>query len=87
MQSFTPNREIYKFPYANEFVLEECERRGIEVNFGLEMTAIRTSEKGVRTALFKNVDSGEVIEHDFHNMCINPPSRPYESLREGGLTD
>lgn len=37
---FTPNKWIYKFPYANEVALEECHKRGIDVNLGWELTKI-----------------------------------------------
>lgn len=37
IQHWTPNKEIFKFPYANEVVLEECRKRGIEVHFGWEL--------------------------------------------------
>ncbi len=41
IQFWTPNQEIYKFPYANEVALEECRKRGIDVFFGWEMTSVR----------------------------------------------
>jgi hypothetical protein len=34
VQFMTPNKEIFKFPYANEVALDECHKRGVEVFFG-----------------------------------------------------
>jgi len=31
---YSPNKELYRFPYANEVALDECKKRGIEVHFG-----------------------------------------------------
>jgi len=34
------------FPYANEVVLDECHKRGIEVHFGWEMMQVKRNEHG-----------------------------------------
>ena len=85
IQFWTPNKEIMKFPYANEVVLDECHKRGIEVHYGWEMKSVRTDEHGVKIATFQNVDSGETIEKDFFSANINPPSRPFEELVHSGI--
>lgn len=87
IQYWTPNKEIYRFPYANEIALDECHKRGIQINFGWEMIEVKKNEHGVKIALFKNVDSGEIIEKDFNSACINPPSKTRSFLSEAGLTD
>ena len=46
IQYWTPNKEIFKFGYANEVALEECHKRGIEVMFGWELLKVHTSEIG-----------------------------------------
>jgi len=74
IQYWTPNKEIYRFPYANEVALEECHKRGIDVMFGWEMTKVHTTEIGEKIATFKNVDSGEILEKPFFSANINPPS-------------
>lgn len=76
IQFWTPNKEIYRFPYANEVALEECHKRGIDVMLGWEMTKVYKNEHGQKIAVFKNVDNGEIIEKDFFSACINPPSKP-----------
>lgn len=87
IQFWTPNKEIYKFPYANEVALEECQKRGIDVFFGWEMIKVAKNAHGQKIATFRNVDSGEVIEKDFFTACINPPSKPHQELVDSGLTN
>lgn len=87
IQFWTPNKEIYQFPYANEVVLDECQKRGIDVYFGWEMIEVKKNHLNEKIAVFKNVDSGEVIEKDFESMSINPASKPHEWLSTSGLTD
>jgi len=77
IQYWTPNKEIFKFGYANEVALDECHKRGIEVMFGWELLKVHTSEVGEKVATFKNVDSGEVIESGFRHGNFNPPSKPW----------
>ena len=87
IQYWTPNKEIYKFPYANEVALEECHKRGIDVMFGWEMTKVHRNEHDEKIATFRNVDSGEVIEKAFTQANINPPSHARAELVEAGITD
>ena len=54
---------------------------------GWEMLKIKIEDNGVKVAIFKNVDTGEVIEKDFFSLVANPPSKPHTNLVEGGLTD
>jgi hypothetical protein len=42
IQYWTPNKEIYRFPYANEVALDECHKRGIDVMLGYEMLEVKT---------------------------------------------
>ena len=87
MQYWSPNKFIYAFPYANEVALEECAKRGIEVNLGWELTKVRM-DGDARVATFKNVDSGEVIDRDFAGASINPPSRQHQFLLDAaGVCD
>ena len=46
IQYWTPNKEIFKFAYANEIALEECRKRGIEVFFGWEMIKVHYNSIG-----------------------------------------
>ena len=86
IQYWSPNKFIYGFPYANEVALEECAKRGIEVNLGWELLSVR-EDPSSKVAVFKNVDSGEVIERDFVGANINPPSRQHQFLLESGVCD
>lgn len=87
IQYWTPNKEIYKFSYANEVALDECHKRGIDVCFGWEMLEVKKTEIGEKIAIFRNVDTGEVIERPFQTACINPPSKPHSFIAEAGLAD
>lgn len=37
--------------------------------------------------MFKNVDTGDVIEKDFFAGAINPPSLPHKELVESGIAN
>lgn len=87
MQYWTPNKQIFSFPYANEVALEECHKRGIDVMFGWEMLEVKYDSIGQKIAVFKNVDTGKIIEKPFETACINPPSKPHQYLIDAGLTD
>ncbi len=87
VQYWTPNKEIFQFPYANEVALDECHKRGIDVMFGWEMVKVHMNEHGEKIATFKNVDSGELYEKSFFSTCINPPSKPHQELVDAGITD
>ena len=82
MQYWTPNKYIYEFGYANEVALEECRKRNIDVMFGWEMTEVKRTDVGEKVAIFRNVDTNEVIEKSFFTAMINPPSNPHSFLTE-----
>lgn len=86
IQYWTPNKEICPFPYANEVILNECHKRGIDVNLGWEMIKVHHGAKGEKIATFKCVDTGATIEKDFHSAVINPPSKPHKELVDAGIT-
>lgn len=86
VQFWTPNKSIFKFGYANEVALDECHKRGIEVHFGWEMLEMKSGEHEEKIAVFRNVDSGEIIEKEFNGACVNPPSTAHEWLVNSGLT-
>ena len=48
---------------------------------------MKYNEHGEKIAVFRNVDTGEVIEKNFFQAVINPPSKPQQELIDGGLTD
>ena len=76
IQYWTPNKKIFQFDYANEVALDECKKRGIDVFFGWEMLEVKYNHIGQKLAVFRNLDSGEIIEKDFFSANINPPSKP-----------
>jgi len=51
------------------------------------MIEVKYNEIGQKIAVFKNVDSGEVIEKDFQGAAINPPSKVGDFIAKSGLGD
>ncbi len=87
IQYWTPNKEIFQFPYANEVALEECRKRDIDVFFGWEMLQVKKTALGEKIAVFRNVDTNEIIEKDFYSAVINPPSKPHAELLSSGIAN
>ena len=87
IQYWTPNKEIYRMPYANEVALEECHKRGVDVMFGWEMVKVGRNEYNEKIATFKNVDTGAMHETPFTHANINPPSKTHNNLVEANIVD
>lgn len=83
---WSPNKWIYKFPYANEIALEECAKRGIDVNLGWELMKIVRNAHGEKIGTFKHVDSGALKDHPFTHVNINPNSLPHQELVDSGIS-
>lgn len=83
----TPNKTIMPFPYANEVALDECHKRGIEIQFGWEMLSIQEDSNGNKSMTLRNVDTGETIEKDYTGATVNPTSKPHQWLKDAGVTD
>lgn len=82
---YTPNKWIYKFPYANEVAMEECHKRGIDVNLGWELVRIAMNSVGEKVGTFKHVDTGATKDHPFTHVNINPTSVPHKELVDSGI--
>ena len=76
IQYWSPNKQLVPFNYMNEVIMDECNKRGIEVFLGWELQEIKRNDIGEKIGVFKNVDSGETIERPFTSVNINPPSLP-----------
>lgn len=87
IQYWTPNKEIFRFPYANEIALDECHKRGIDVMFGWEMLKVHFNEIGEKIATFRNVDTGAILEKPFTHANINPPSKTHQNLVDAGIVN
>jgi NADH dehydrogenase FAD-containing subunit len=55
--------------------------------FGWELIEVKYNEYKEKIGVFKNVDSGAVIEKEFAGMSINPPHKTHKEALESGLTD
>jgi hypothetical protein len=87
IQYFTPNKKIVPFDYADEVLQDECRKRNIEVHLGWELVKVTVTEIGEKVGHFRNVDSGETLEHVFTSANVVPPSHPHQWLKNSGLTD
>lgn len=87
IQYWTPNKEIFRFGYANEVALDECNKRGIDVMFGWEMLKVDRNQYNEKIATFRNVDTGAILEKPFTHANINPPSRAHRELVESNIVN
>jgi len=78
----TPNNELFKFPFANEIVLDEISQRTtIETHFGWELINIEVTHhlnRSTRYAYFRHVTTGEEMRLDFGTFLTTPESKPRE---------
>jgi len=51
------------------------------------LVKVQVNELGEKIGHFKNVDSGETMEHVFTSANVVPPSHPHKWLVDSGLTD
>lgn len=77
IQFITPREKVVEFDYANDVILDECNKRDIDVIFGQELVKVHVNDIGQKIASFKNVSTGEVTEHDFNQGNFTAPSRPW----------
>lgn len=77
MQYWTPNKNIFDFEYANNITLEECQKRQIDVHFGWELIKVAKDNNGEKYGVFKNVDTGKIIEKEFNQLVAHPPAKPH----------
>ena len=54
--------------------------------FGYEMVEVKLNEANQKIAVFKNVETGELVEKDFNHANINPTSKPHQWLVDAGVT-
>lgn len=55
--------------------------------FGWEMIEVKEDQAQQKIAVFRNVDTGAIIEKPFFTACINAPSKPQSIVTESGLGD
>ena len=87
----TPNNTLFKFPFANEVVMDEISQRTmIELHFGWELTNIEVIEKGInstlRYATFKN-SKGEEMRHQFGTLLLSPNNVKRDIYKNNDLAD
>jgi len=88
----TPNENLFRYPFANEVVMDEIQDRSlIETHFGWKMTDVEVSPKGPnavsRHATFKNVNTGEEMRLRFGTLLTTPSNKKRECFNSNDLTD
>jgi len=88
----TPNKNLYKFKFANEVVMEECSNRDlIELHFGWEITDVEIVEKSpnatYRYATFKNKETGEEMRLQFGTLLLTPNNKKRTLYENNDLTN
>lgn len=88
----TPNDNLFRFPFANEVVMEEISQREmIETHFGWEITNVEVVNKSVnsvmRYATFKNVNTGEEMRLPFGTLLLTPENHKRECYSNNDLAD
>lgn len=88
----TPNNVLFKFPFANEVVMEEVsQRKTIELHFGYELVNIEIIEKGIhathRYATFRHKKTGEEKRMIFGTLLLSPNNKKRACYESNDLTD
>lgn len=88
----TPNENLFKFPFANEVVMEEISQRAmIETHFGYELENVEIVDKGInakaRYATFKNTKTGESMRIQFGTLLLTPNNKKRECFNNNDITD
>ena len=88
----TPNNNLFRFPFANEVVMDEIQERSlIETHFGWKITNVEVEQKGPqavsRHATFKNVETGEEMRLRFGTLLATPSNKKRACFNSNDLTD
>jgi hypothetical protein len=88
----TPNQNLFRFPFANEVVMEEISQRSlIETHFGYEITNVEIVEKcpnsTIRYATFKNKATGEEMRLQFGSLLLTPNNTKRQLFKSNDIAD
>ena len=88
----TPNKDLFKFPFANEVVMDEVSKRQtLETHFGWELVNIEIEEKHVnatkRYATFKCKETGKEMRLQFGSLLLTPNNKKRECYESNDITD
>ncbi len=59
----------------------------LEIYYGWELIEVKEIEHEQRICVFKNLETGEILEHRFGNLIVFPKSKPDQLLIDSGLTN
>jgi sulfide:quinone oxidoreductase len=87
----TPNNVLFKFPFANEVMMEEITKRTmIECHFGYKLVDVEVSQHLYgykRIAVFKNTQTGEEMRLNFGTLLLTPENKKREIYEGNDLAD
>lgn len=70
------------YPRGDQFIKEECEKRHINIEYGLKLVEVK---KQTQTAVFQNVKTGETVERPYNSFYSLLEAKPDPILAEAGL--
>lgn len=86
----TPNNYLFRFPFANEVVLDELSQRtSIELHFGYSLTNVEIEHKPnatMRYATFKS-KSGEEMRIPFGTLHVTPENKKRQLFENNDVAD
>jgi len=68
---------------ADTFIKEELQKRGVKVEYGLNLVELDTKKF---EATFKDVKSGKTHKRPYSNLYSLIPRKAHPALKEAGLT-
>lgn len=87
----TPNENLYRFPFANEVVMDEISQRQMIVpHFGYELVDIEEVEApnaNRKYATFKHVKTGETMRLLFGSILITPENKKRSIYENNDITN
>lgn len=88
----TPNKNLFKFPFANEVVMDECsQRQMIETHFGWKLTNVEVIQAGVnsvkRYATFTCSETGKEMRLQFGTLVLTPENKKRKLYESNDITD
>jgi len=76
-QSFCQHLEV-----ADQFIKENLKKNGVEIELGSKLVEV---DKNNFKAVWENVETGERVTREYHNLYVIPPTTARPLLSESGL--
>lgn len=88
----TPNKVLFRYPFANEIIMEECSQRTtIETHFGYKLKDIEIVNKSynsiARYATFVCTDTGKEMRLQFGSILVTPQNEKRELFKNNDIAN